>query len=510
MKKSLKKIKPWLLPFVFLLASFFLLRLVNLTSFPLFADEAIYIRWSQVMRAEPTLRFLPLSDGKQPLFMWFLMGWQKLFSDPVLAGRTVSVLSGLGSLFGLGAIFWLLSGQIKVVFWGLLLYLLWPYFVFFDRLALVDSLLNMWGLWFFALTLALSRWPRLDLALLSGMALGVGLLTKSPAIFFAFALPFTLFYPLQKLNFRPLWRHFCRLFPLWLVTGFLAFMIYNLLRLGPGFDMIASRNRDYVFSFKEVFTHPLDPLRPHLNDLADWFPNLFTWPGMILIILGFWHLLKIKPLFLLFLLPASLGPLFAESFIAKVFTPRYLLFALWPFLVFAGFGLNSLVEWLAKKTLPIKIALLGFCFLPALFYDYRLLFQPQAAPLPRRMRSGYLEEWSSGYGLAEIKNFLLQRLTQTESHLLVGTEGYFGTLPDGLQIYFDHHPRVTILGVGQPVINVPDALLNARVNNEVYLVVNRSRFQTNDPRLELIAQYPKAVPPAGEADALLLLRLKDD
>ncbi len=60
------------------------------------------------------------------------------------------------------------------------------------------------------------------------------------------------------------------------------------------------------------------------------------------------------------------------------------------------------------------------------------------------------------------------------------------------------------------MINVPDALLNARVNNEVYLVVNRSRFQTNDPRLELIAQYPKAVPPAGEADALLLLRLKDD
>src|SRR3989344_4563676 len=54
--------------FILLLAS--ALRIWNLTSWPIFADESIYIRWSQVMRAEPSLRFLPLSDGKQPLYMW--------------------------------------------------------------------------------------------------------------------------------------------------------------------------------------------------------------------------------------------------------------------------------------------------------------------------------------------------------------------------------------------------------------------------------------------------------
>jgi len=42
---------------------YFILRLPNLTLQPIFADEAIYIRWAQVMRAESTLRFLPLSDG---------------------------------------------------------------------------------------------------------------------------------------------------------------------------------------------------------------------------------------------------------------------------------------------------------------------------------------------------------------------------------------------------------------------------------------------------------------
>ena len=71
-----------------------LLRVINLTILPVFADEAIYIRWAQVMRAESTLRFLPLSDGKQPLFMWVVIPFLKLFSDPLVAGRLVSVFTG--------------------------------------------------------------------------------------------------------------------------------------------------------------------------------------------------------------------------------------------------------------------------------------------------------------------------------------------------------------------------------------------------------------------------------
>src|SRR3989304_6028586 len=68
------------------------LRLFKLTYLPIFGDEAIYIRWAQVMRAEPTLRFLPLSDGKQPLFMWVVIPFLKVISNPLFAGRLVSLL----------------------------------------------------------------------------------------------------------------------------------------------------------------------------------------------------------------------------------------------------------------------------------------------------------------------------------------------------------------------------------------------------------------------------------
>src|SRR3990167_11134103 len=121
-----------------IIALFFLLRLPNLTLQPIFADEAIYIRWAQVMRAEPTLRFLPLSDGKTPLFMWAMIPFLKFFHDPLFAGRLLSVASGFFTLLG---VFFLAKKvfNIRTAFWASLLYAVTPYSVFFDRMALVDS-----------------------------------------------------------------------------------------------------------------------------------------------------------------------------------------------------------------------------------------------------------------------------------------------------------------------------------------------------------------------------------
>ena len=73
------------------------------------------------MKSEPTLRFLPLSDGKTPLFMWVLMPLFKVFEDPLFAGRFLSVMSGLVTLLGV----YFLSRKVfnsKVAFWAFCLY----------------------------------------------------------------------------------------------------------------------------------------------------------------------------------------------------------------------------------------------------------------------------------------------------------------------------------------------------------------------------------------------------
>ena len=80
---------------------YFFTRFQHLTSIPVFGDEAIYIRWSQIIKSVETLRFIPVTDGKQPLFMWVLAGALKFFDDPLVAGRTISIFAGFGTMISL-------------------------------------------------------------------------------------------------------------------------------------------------------------------------------------------------------------------------------------------------------------------------------------------------------------------------------------------------------------------------------------------------------------------------
>jgi len=480
---------------------FFFLRLINLTIFPVFCDEAIYIRWAQIMKSEPTLRFLPLSDGKQPLFMWLTMPFLKFFSDPLFAGRIVSVLAGFGSLVGIFFLSLVLFDSKKIAFLSSLIYTFVPYSVFFERMALVDSLLNCFGIWSLVISVLLIKHQRPDLAMIGGIILGGALITKSPALFFAFLFPFSLI----LISFKKLkLSHLGKILGLWLIVYIFAFTIYNILRLGPNFHMIALRNKDYVFSLKEVLSHPLDPLRPHLNDVKDWFPNLLTLPILLTsfggLILGVKNRKKESlVLFLWFLIPLT-----TQLFIARVFNSRYLFFTIFPLIIFAGLFLEKLLKRIKKVWLKILVLLI---FLSLSFkYDFFLLTNPARAPLTEEMKSGYLRDWTSGYGINEVKEFI-KKEAETKK-LVVGTEGFFGTLPDGLQIYFDKNPNATILGVGLEFEEIPEALKKASLNDPTYLVINQSRFRVKDTsNLELIFKIPK-VAGSRRQDYLLFFKIK--
>lgn len=490
------------------IVGFLVFRSWHLTAIPIFADEAIYIRWAQVMRAEPTLRFLPLSDGKQPLFMWSIIPFLKFFQDPLMAGRVVSILAGLGSLLGLFSLSFYLTRSRVVGFFVAALYIVVPYTFFFDRMALVDSLLFALGIWIFLFGLLLKKLMRIDLAIVTGIVLGGALITKSPALFFAALMPTTiLLLPWEK-NRKKLAFPIIKLIGLWLIVYGFAFAVYSILRLGPNFHMIAARNQDYIFPISEVLSHPHDPLLVHLKDIFVWFPNLFTWPILATFlfgaIAGFWQ--KEKRAMTLILLLWFLVPLLAQSSVARVFTPRYLLFTTFPLFVLTGFSFEYLLK--RKKGLLVSLlVLLGLVILP-LRYDFLLATNPQKAPLPEKMRSGYLEEWTSGYGIWEVRDYLRQ--ASKEGHLNVGTEGAFGTLPDGLQIYFDKDPKVTVFGIGLSLLEVPEPLVESAGAGEsaTFLVVNQSRMGAqDDPQLELLLKIPKAIGKKGQ-DNLLFYQVK--
>ena len=132
MKKFIKNNWIYLVGAFFVL-TLFSLRFVNLTILPVFADEAIYIRWAQVMKAEETLRFLPLSDGKQPLFMWIAIPFLKFIENPLIAGRLVSVASGFGTMIGVSFLSYLLLRSKKVALAAGFIYAVSPFFLIRSR-----------------------------------------------------------------------------------------------------------------------------------------------------------------------------------------------------------------------------------------------------------------------------------------------------------------------------------------------------------------------------------------
>lgn len=488
--------------FIIIILLYFLSRLINLDIIPVFCDEAIYIRWAQIMKAEPSLRFIPLSDGKQPLFMWLIIPVLKIIEDPLIAGRLVSIFAGFGTMIGIFILSFLLFNNICFSFFASIFYLVSPYAFFFDRMALTDGLLSCFGVWCLVFGVSLVKKSRLDLAMILGIILGLGLITKSPALFFALLLPGTLvFFDFQRKNI-PL--YLIKLIVLWGVALVFAFAIYNILRLGPEFHMIAIRNKDYVFSLKEVLKHPLHPFLKNFKNVIEWFWILATPPVFILGLLGVLGMLKKDFTKGVFLLICFCFPLFIQSAVAKVFTARYILFSLPIFLIFATWTLEIILG-IKNKKIAVFLGIVIFIF--PIYQIYLLSNNPQKAWLPQNERKGYLEEWTSGYGIKESALYL-KKVAQNQK-VLVGTEGYFGTLPDGPQIYLEKVPNITIIGVGYPVKEIPEKLANGLVDNRVFLLVNDSRFEIkNDQRLKLVAKYPKAKnPKTGNQENLLFFEV---
>lgn len=471
---------------------YFVLRIPNLTLQPIFVDEAIYIRWAQVMRSEPTLRFLPLIDGKTPLFMWTLIPILKIFNDPLFAGRFLSVIFGFITLLGTLFLGWK-SFDKKVGMFAAFLVAVTPFMVFFDRMALVDSMLTAFSIWSLNLAMLLLRSQRLDLAMILGYILGGAMLTKTPGSFNVATLPTTLL--AFKWQQQQKEKKLLKIIGLWLVALIIALAIYNILRLGPGFNNLNSRNQDYIFSPVDIYQRPLDPFLPHLSVLFDWFVRLITVPTLLLlafaIVVSFGKKDKIAWVILVW----ALVPILVQTALLKVFTARYILFSIPPLLVIAGYGVSNFKRSISWLLLLIIISPL------ALYFDYLLLTQSENAPLPDDERSGYFEMWTAGYGVYEIATFLDNE--SIKQPVVLGTEGRFGTLPDGIQIYLDQNRRVAFIpGSG----TISAELRNAAYDHPTYFVSNGSSLSVKD-RLEFIKEFPKADKKVGKRESMVLFKV---
>lgn len=490
--------------FIFLAALF--IRLHNLNLLPVFADEAIYVRWAQIMKEEPSLRFLPLSDGKQPLFMWVNIVMFKIFSDPLVAGRALSAFAGIGTMLGISSLSYLLFRSKNVSLVAAAIYALSPFAVFFDRMALVDSMLSFFGIWSLFLSIIAVKTLRLDIAMLAGFALGGALLTKSPALFFVLLLPSLLLFQLGKKKGR-----ISRIFKaigLLFVTMVISGAMYNILRLGPNFHLVGSRNLDYVHPFNHFLTSPLNPLISNLLATIDWFWVLGPSALFFLVISGIVRNYRSNTISILVLVVWVLAPIVAQAEFARVFTSRYIFFTLPPIVILAASALSGNKFNLFHKSV---IFILAVFVAQSLSFHSIFFKDPVKAGLPEH--NGYLSDWTAGTGIRESADIILQIRDQNPNRqIIIGTEGYFGTLPDGLQIYLQGEENIVTIGVGLHLSEAPSQLTDTvKAGNLAFLVINSNRLNMVEPfenyGLRVVAEFEKMPYTTGESDTLYLFEV---
>ena len=283
--------------------------------------------------------------------------------------------------------------------------------------------------------------------------------------------------------------------------------MYNILRLGPNFHLLASRNMDYFWPLSHILTSPFDPFKPFLNRSRQFYWIMGTAGLFASFLLAYYANYKTKTKELLILTIWFLFPILVSSEFSKTMTARYVFFSLPYFVIIASSFFLTKIKWF-----KFDIYILGSLFLiQSLVFHYNLISNPTNAFLPRSERSGYLEEWTAGQGIREIAKFLNdESKNNPNTNIIVGTEGYFGTLPDGLQIYFDKNPKINVIGIGLELDKIPASLVSAKkAGNKVYLMANNERMNTDFDKLNTkkIGEYPKETRPNGTMQSLMFYEI---
>ena len=480
---------------------YFTTRLPNLLNFPIFTDEAIYVRWTQIALNDASWRFISLTDGKQPSLVWFGMVFMKLFQEPLLSLRLVSVFSGLFTMAGLFLLTFELFKSKKAAFLSSLIYIVFPFAVVYDRLALYDSLLSAFTIWALFLAVLLVRRIRLDIAFILGFFIGGAMLTKSSGIFSAYLLPFSLI----LFDFKnKIWKRDLIKWGAFAIFAFLiALGLSNVIKLSPFGHIITEKNAIFVAPISEWIKNPMLNFVGNLKGLSNW---LFTYLTPFFTFLIFISFVTIKrfPREKLLLTAYFILPFIALALFGRVIFPRFILFMSISLIPLVSLGLVEVIDYankfLQKRKINSYYAVSGLVITFFLLYPLKVsldfIFSPSEAKIADADIRQYITDWPSGGGVSESIEFF--ESASRDQEIFIVTEGTFGLLPYGLEIYLGNNPNIRIKGYW-PIEQFPEELLEQSEKMPVYFVFYQPcpgcGFPGDAPDdwpLRLIKQYEKS------------------
>ena len=458
-----KKYKLVFLSLLGLSILYFILRLYHLESLPIFTDEVIYLRWAQIAKNDAAWRFISLTDGKQPSFIWLTIVSMRLVSDPLIAGRIVSVGAGFLSMIGL---FFLGKELFKNKWVGVVsvgLYVIFPMALVYDRMALYDTLVAMFCIWGLYVEILLVRYIRLDIALILGFVLGGGMLTKTSAFFTAAFLPFTLllfdWQAKEKIRRLVIWGVYVML-----AVG-IGYFFYSILRLSPYFYIIDQKNHEFVLPLSEWIKNPFIYFSGNMPAFLAWIVSYLTIPLTFVLLIGIYFGRKYAKE-ILFILLCFIIPLSYLAFFGKIAYPRYLLFMATPLLTIIAFAIIKIGQKIRNRM--IFSALMIFIIAWPLYSDYLILANFSNAPIPKGEIDQYVNGWPAGGGVKEAIDFFENEAK--DKKIYVATQGTFGLMPYALELYLGGNRNIQTQGFWPLQDALPPEVIARSQNMPTYIL----------------------------------------
>jgi len=454
---------------VIVLLLFCITRLSNIKVLPAHYDEATYIGWSQ--NAWSGNMSAQMKNGKPPLHSLAMMPFLKLFSDPIVAARMLSVLCGLLSLVGI-----VLIGReildLKMGVWAGLLWTISPYTLTFDRLGLADSMLTM--LLVFAVYFALRAVMQDDSWYLvgTGVITGLALLTKQSAQILFLIIPFAYFArgPRQKemARKRPLVRWLCTVVPALL----LGYAISSLLRFTSYYRYQSIRTNIVSKTIPELLRNPFNLFPSNsktiLYHLWSYLTPVLFMLCLVGIILGL--IVKWRPAY--FLLAWFVISFSVCALIAKFQYARNWMMVLPPLILGASFAARTLTAMVFKYMEGISRGKFRLAGTSAVILASAALLFAVAIPAARAdARLSFPSSKERTYDKQAYRGVIDEiRMLSRRNRLLVWA--YDSYSRNVLRMYLTDEKDVEIIYVGSYLKVIPPKVLraNSTGDSDIYVV----------------------------------------
>ncbi len=425
-----------------LLALYLLTRLRGLDLLPIFLDETLHVRWA-LLFAQGDKSWDATWKWGRALTIWLGALVSPWASDLLHANRLLSVALGAVALVATVEIARRLLGP-RPAFLAGLFYVLCPFTLFYDRMALTEAGLSAFTALTLLFSIQVAESGRRRFAVLAGIAFALAVLVKAIGVL---ALPIPL---LAVLVLGPVRARLGALALVYAVG--LPPVIWALLRF------VANENAQHM---AVLFTGGGGAFAQRLtSSVAEGAGWLWTWctpPLVLLAIAGAALALARRDRSTLLLALLSAYPLVAFSIALTWREPRYLLPAAVPLLTLAAGMLDGLLTRLLawapeaareKKRPWLTAVAVVLVLIPALRIDAALWTNPSRAAMPEADRFQYVLGWPSGYGVRDTERLVREELARNPGGLTVVVHANrFQNLrvtPLDLGLAFAREPRVRL------------------------------------------------------------------